>query len=40
MNVDTNKVIVLGGKIGEACEVIVDEEQLEYVSEFKYLGFE
>ena len=38
VNVSKRKVMGLGGEEGLECEVCVDEEQLEPVSEFKYLG--
>ena len=35
-----SKVMVLSGEEGLEFEVYVDEIHLEYVSEFKYLGFD
>ena len=34
VNVDKRKVMVLSGKEGAVCEVLVNEMQLDYVSEF------
>ena len=38
VNADKSKVMILGGKKGLKCESFADGEQLEQVSEFKYLG--
>ena len=38
VNAGKSKVMVLNGEEGLDCEVHVDGIQLEYVSEFKYLG--
>src|SRR5678815_3213676 len=38
VNVDKNKVMVVS-EDSPRCEVILDGEQLEQVSEFKYLGY-
>ena len=38
MSADKGKVMVLGEEEGSTCEVIVDEWQLEKISEFKYFG--